>query len=108
MTSVAGTLDRYKFIYIDEYQDTSPLVVELFLSHLSKSNRQSTIGFFGDSMQAIYEDTIGDLKDYVSSGQVIEIKKEQNRRNPQLVINLANRLRTDGLIQTPSSDSFRP
>ena len=27
--------DKYKFILIDEYQDTNPVVVEIFLQHLN-------------------------------------------------------------------------
>ena len=100
--------DRYNFIFIDEYQDTSPLVVEIFLGHLKKGKKKNTIGFFGDSMQSIYEDGIGDLNNYVESLEVKEVQKKQNRRNPKLVIDLANRLRTDNLIQEPSTDNDAP
>lgn len=100
--------DRYKFIFIDEYQDTHPAVVEIFLTKLKQSNRHNIIGFFGDSMQSIYDDTVGDLKKYIDSGDVVEILKAQNRRNPLLVIQLANKLRNDGLIQQPSDDQNAP
>ncbi|MDB5152297.1 MAG: helicase, superfamily [Mucilaginibacter sp.] len=100
--------DKYKFIFIDEYQDTSPLVVELLLSHLQNSNKKNVIGFFGDAMQAIYPDGVGDLKTYLDDGSVTEVQKAQNRRNPMAVITLANRLRTDGLQQEPSSDEHAP
>jgi DNA helicase-2/ATP-dependent DNA helicase PcrA len=102
--------DRFQFIFIDEYQDTSPLVVEIVLKYLAKSSRKNVIGFFGDSMQSIYDGTIGDLKEYLesSTNPVIEIEKKQNRRNPQLIIDLANRLRTDGIIQEPSTDEKAP
>ncbi|MGF9917048.1 UvrD-helicase domain-containing protein, partial [Paenibacillus ehimensis] len=100
--------DKYRYVFIDEYQDTSPLVVEIFLEHLKKSKKESIIGFFGDAMQSIYEGGIGDLKKYIESGMVVEIQKKQNRRNPELVIELANKLRTDGLIQEPSIDPNAP
>ncbi|HLA57826.1 MAG TPA: UvrD-helicase domain-containing protein [Puia sp.] len=100
--------DKYKFIFIDEYQDTSPLVVEIFLEHLKKSKKKNIIGFFGDSMQAIYDGTIGDLSKYISVGDVVEVQRKQNRRNPLQVINLANKLRTDGLKQEQSSDDNAP
>lgn len=98
--------DKYAFIFIDEYQDTSKLVVEIFLNYFTKSPKQNIIGFFGDAMQSIYDDTVGNLNDYMD--KVREIKKEQNRRNPKTVIDLANRLRTDGIIQVPSNDSNAP
>lgn len=100
--------DKYKFILIDEYQDTSPYVVKIFLEHLAKSTKNNTVGFFGDSMQSIYEDSVGNLTDYITSGKVFEIKKEQNRRNPKLVFDLANKLRTDGITQVPSTDILAP
>jgi len=98
--------DKYAFIFIDEYQDTSKLVVEIFLNHFTKSAKQNIIGFFGDAMQSIYDDTIGNLDAYADN--VKEIKKEQNRRNPRKVIDLANRLRTDGITQVPSADINAP
>ena len=102
--------DTYKFIFIDEYQDTNEKVVQIFLEHFKKSNRKNIIGFFGDSMQNIYPDGIGDLKNYVgeTTNTVNEIPKKQNRRNPQLIIDLANKLRNDGITQEPSNDSRAP
>lgn len=102
--------DKYKFIFIDEYQDTSKVVVETFLTHFKKSERKNIIGFFGDAMQSIYEDGIGNLDDYKGADieKVNEIPKKQNRRNPKLVIDLANKLRTDGITQEPSADPKAP
>lgn len=102
--------DKYKFIFIDEYQDTSKSVVDIFLTHFKSSERKNLIGFFGDAMQAIYDDGIGNLDEYKGDDpdKVNEIPKEQNRRNPQLVIDLANKLRTDGITQQASADANAP
>lgn len=102
--------DKYKFIFIDEYQDTSKVVVEIFLTHFKKSEKKSIIGFFGDAMQSIYDDGIGNLSEFVGSDSdtVIEIPKKQNRRNPHRIIDLANKLRTDSIIQEPSNDPDAP
>ncbi|GGK19078.1 DNA helicase [Yeosuana aromativorans] len=102
--------DRFKFIFVDEYQDTNKLVIEIFLEHFKLSNKKNIIGFFGDAMQCIYDNTIGNLDAYrgKEDDKVREVKKQQNRRNPKLVIDLANRLRTDGLIQTESKDLNAP
>jgi len=102
--------DKYKFIFIDEYQDTSKAVVDIFLTHFKKSERKNIIGFFGDAMQSIYDDGIGNLDEYKGDGAdtVNEVPKKQNRRNPQLVIDLANKLRTDGIIQEHSTDPNAP
>lgn len=100
--------DKYNFILVDEYQDTNKLVIEILLDFLKQSHKKNIIGFFGDSMQAIYNDGIGDLKEYIDHEEIIEIPKRQNRRNPLNIINLANKIRTDGLIQEPSKDKNAP
>ncbi|CNH45171.1 UvrD-helicase domain-containing protein [Yersinia mollaretii] len=102
--------DSFKFILVDEYQDTSPLVVDILLNCLASVPRRNIVGFFGDSMQSIFEGGIGNLDAYKGNGraQVHEIYKQQNRRNPTAIINLANKIRTDGLIQVPSDDISAP
>ncbi|WP_447892401.1 UvrD-helicase domain-containing protein [Pseudomonas marginalis] len=102
--------DSYNFILVDEYQDTSPLVVDILLRCLALTPKRNVVGFFGDAMQSIYEGGVGNLDDFKgdSNSQVTEILKEQNRRNPTAVINLANKIRTDGLMQLPSDDVSAP
>src|SRR5690606_4153067 len=91
-------------------QDTSETVVEIFLTHFKKSDKKNIIGFFGDAMQSIYDDGIGNLDEYKGddSETVNEVPKKQNRRNPLLVIDFANELRTDGIKQEPSTDPNAP
>ena len=92
--------DNANFIFIDEYQDTSEEVANIFLNHINKSKKENIIGFFGDSMQSIYETGIGNIKD----DSLKRINKIQNRRNPLKVIELTNKLRDDGIKQIPSKD----
>lgn len=96
--------DTANYIFVDEYQDTSSLVVKILLEHLRKSTRDNIVGFFGDSMQAIYDSGVGNIDSY----GLEKIQKNQNRRNPRKVINLANKFRSDGLVQIPSSDVAAP
>lgn len=102
--------DKYQFIFIDEYQDTNTAVVDIFLNHFKKSEKKNLVGFFGDAMQSIYDDGIGNLDQYKgdAADTVKEVKKAQNRRSPRKIIDLANRLRTDGITQEPSSDEKAP
>ena len=104
------TKDKYPFIFVDEYQDTDPLVIEILLEHLEKSTKNNVVGFFGDAMQSIYNGSVVDLDMYTrtESPKVIEVFKQQNRRNPLKIINLANQLRVDGLVQEPSRDRSAP
>ena len=101
-------IDKFQFIFVDEYQDTSPLVIEILLEFIQQRKKKNIIGFFGDAMQSIYETGIGDIDSYIKSGVVFKVEKKQNRRNPQTVIDIANKIRTDGLAQTPSKDSNAP
>lgn len=91
-------------IFVDEYQDTSPLVADILLKHLEQSSKKNVIGFFGDSMQSIYDDGVGNLNQY----SLTKIVKTQNRRNPRVVIEVANKFRDDGIIQEPSEDINAP
>jgi DNA helicase-2/ATP-dependent DNA helicase PcrA len=100
--------DKFKFIFVDEYQDTHKEVVDILLIHLRQSNRKNIIGFFGDSMQSIYENGVDDINVYINDNLINEVLKQQNRRSPQLIIDLANRLRTDGVIQEASTDTSAP
>lgn len=100
--------DRHSHIFVDEYQDTSPLVVTILLDFIRATSSNCVVGFFGDAMQAIYPGTVGSLHERVAAENLTEVKKEQNRRNPRLVITLANQLRNDGLVQHPSDDPKAP
>ncbi|AIR88525.1 UvrD-helicase domain-containing protein [Pseudomonas cremoricolorata] len=102
--------DCYPYILVDEYQDTQAEVVDILLTQLTRVGCPNVVGFFGDAMQAIYEEGIGDLDLYKGEGvgQVREIKKEENRRNPKNIIDLANKLRNDGIFQVPSKDLNAP
>lgn len=96
--------DIAECIFVDEYQDTSPLVTNILLKHLEQSSKKNVIGFFGDSMQAIYDNGVGNLNQY----GLTKIVKRQNRRNPKTIIEVANKFRDDGIEQIPSDDINAP
>ncbi|MDT4291719.1 AAA family ATPase [Methylomonas sp. MO1] len=90
--------DKFDYIFIDEYQDTHQKIVDLFLTKLPSRNKP-VIGLFGDSMQSIYGDGIGDVNNYVQAGRLKRIDKEDNFRCSPQVIKFINTLRNDGLNQ---------
>lgn len=96
--------DVANFIFVDEYQDTDPLIKNILLTHINQSTKNNIVGFFGDSMQAIYDSGIGEIID----DKLTYINKLQNRRNPESVISLANKIRNDDIEQTPSNDPEAP
>lgn len=89
--------DKYDYILIDEYQDTNPDVIHMFIENVSIEG--PLLGLFGDSVQAIYEDGIGDVNQYIDQGLIKKIEKEDNYRCSQQVIKFANQIRYDGLSQ---------
>ncbi|WP_444897882.1 UvrD-helicase domain-containing protein [Microbulbifer sp. ANSA003] len=106
----AITKSSFPFIFIDEYQDSNKAIIDIFLDHFKSSPQKHVIGFFGDSMQSIYEKSIENIDAYTQNGsnEVFEVRKQQNRRNPSAIISLANKLRNDGLVQHPSQDPSAP
>lgn len=91
---------KYQAILVDEYQDTDKRVVQALLEMSKK--QKIIIGFFGDSMQAIYDKGIGDLQEQINKQEVYEIQKPDNFRCSKAVILLLNKLRLDSLKQQPS------
>lgn len=94
-------IDAYPYILIDEYQDTNIKVIKLLkiLSDYSQENNfDQVIGFFGDSIQSIYSDGVGEnIDNYFSNLNIIE--KEINRRSCKSIIDISNKIRDDGLEQ---------
>jgi DNA helicase-2/ATP-dependent DNA helicase PcrA len=104
------TCDRYDFILVDEYQDTFETVIKILLKDLNIPESSSIIGLFGDPMQSIYGRGVGSIEEYVSDPELNleEVIKPENRRNPEIVIELINKIRNDGLIQQISEDESSP
>ena len=96
---------RYPFIFVDEYQDTHPNVVEILMRYIAKAEKPPVIGFFGDKMQSIYPDVIGEMP-AAYEAELETIKKEQNYRCSEAVITVLNRLRTD-IKQVPAGENVQ-
>lgn len=90
--------DKFDFIFIDEYQDAHKDIIDVLLK-IIPSESKIVIGLFGDSMQGIYEDGIGDVEEYISNGKLNKIEKEDNYRCSKQVIDFINQHRNDGLKQ---------
>lgn len=90
--------DSFPAIFVDEYQDTNIQVVKILCEHLNVDSNNFLLGFFGDKMQKIYDEGIGEIS---SSYNLKLLKKEENYRCSQNVINLLNKIRND-IEQYPS------
>ena len=116
-------IDQYPYFMVDEYQDTSENVVKI-LNLLDKSNAKVMIfvtafyviavsiiclelkeighdvfvAYFGDSVQSIYEDGVGNQVKILHEG-LTDVTKIFNRRSYKEVIDVANRIRNDEIVQ---------
>lgn len=94
-------IDKYPFIFIDEYQDTSEKIV-FIMSILEKYSRKIGhnifIGYFGDSAQNIYDDGVGNRITEIHLS-LKPINKEFNRRSTKEVIEVINKVRKDNIEQ---------
>jgi DNA helicase-2/ATP-dependent DNA helicase PcrA len=88
--------DKFDCIFVDEFQDTEPKIVTALLK-LPKGS--TAVGFFGDSMQSIYSQGVGNVEKFISDGTLLKVEKEDNYRCSKQVIDFINTLRYDGLSQ---------
>ncbi|EEK16638.1 UvrD/REP helicase [Porphyromonas uenonis 60-3] len=85
---------RYPYIFVDEFQDTIPFVVD-FLTQLG--NKGVIVGVVGDKAQSIY-DFLGATVQQFDSFTVPEMQEYEirgNRRSTKQIIDLLNIVRTD-------------
>lgn len=93
--------DQYPVIFVDEFQDTNPLVVKTIanVSRYAKKIGHSFIaGYYGDIRQNIYDVGVGSQLFRLHAG-LTRIKKTFNRRSSPKIIHVANCIRNDGLEQ---------
>ena len=94
LTSIIAS--KYPFLFVDEYQDTAPEIINAFLDFLlPRSEQKIILGFYGDSHQKIYNSGIGSLKEYVDIKRIDLINKIENYRSCQEVIDLLNNIRSN-------------
>lgn len=96
---------KFPFIFVDEYQDTHSSVISILMDHLIKAKAPPLVGFFGDKMQSIYPHGVGELLADHQAALVV-IKKEENYRCSETVIDVLNKIRDD-IKQTPSGNNVK-
>ncbi|EHH3647590.1 ATP-dependent helicase [Vibrio parahaemolyticus] len=96
-------IDKYPYFFVDEYQDANPYVIKVMRclhSFSTENNRKWMVGYFGDTAQTIYDDGVGSQIGEIHSDIEI-IYKKYNRRSQKQIIDIANTVRNDEIIQEP-------
>jgi DNA helicase II / ATP-dependent DNA helicase PcrA len=94
---------KYPYIFVDEYQDTDAKVISSLLDHVQVTKSPPVIGFFGDKMQSIYSNGVGELAPKYQA-QLQLIQKEENFRCATTVIDVLNGIRSD-IKQRPAGQN---
>lgn len=101
----AGLSDRYKYIMVDEYQDTNKMQAEI-VKLLAFKHRNIMV--VGDDAQCIYSFRGSTIRNIVTFGDEFKgcrvIKLEENFRSTQPILNLANEI----LLRNKSDWSRQP
>ncbi len=94
---------RYPYVFIDEFQDTTPAQTKI-VEWLSE--QQSIVGVIGDPEQSIYEFTGARPQDFdaLALDGCAEYEIRGNRRSTPTIVSLLNTLRKDGLKQESLRD----
>lgn len=93
--------DKYAFVFIDEYQDASSNVLQIF--HDSLKNTNSQLFLLGDKMQEIFDNYDGTFNEILNDfDQSISLTK--NYRCQKNIVDLLNKIYNDERYhQEPSS-----
>lgn len=98
-------VSRYPFLLIDESQDTDKRLIDAFLAVEAAHRTKFCVGFFGDTMQRIYNDGKERIEREIPA-QWEKPEKRLNHRCPKRIVALINRVRSqvDKHFQEARSD----
>lgn len=83
----------YKFIFIDEYQDTSANILRFFYNAVKDS--QTTLFLCGDKMQQIYKNYDGTFENELSTFNNSDFLLRTNYRSSQSIVTVLNNIYND-------------
>ena len=98
--------NKFPYIFIDEFQDTTPLQSWIIKKLAEKG---TIIGVIGDPAQSIYRFAGAKRSDFDSFTlpNLINYKLSSNHRSSQEIVDFLNTFRTD-IQQTKTNESFKP
>ncbi|WP_431088818.1 UvrD-helicase domain-containing protein [Paenibacillus sp. 8b26] len=93
---------KFPYIFIDEFQDTSPLQTRIIKKIAEK---ETIVGVIGDAAQSIYGFKGSDVKQFEKFNleNISFYKMEYNHRSTEQIINLLNTIRSDIIQRSPEN-----
>lgn len=95
---------KYQYIFIDEYQDTTADVLNIFYDSIVGTNTQ--LYLFGDKMQQIYKNYDGSFENKFALFDTSKVLKINHRSIPEIV-NLLNHIYNDSKYDQDSSEKMK-
>lgn len=92
---------RFPYILIDEYQDTSAVLMSAIRERLLGRKGGPLIGLFGDHWQRIYDETCGQIAD----PRLKVVGKRANFRSATSIVSVLNKMRPE-LPQAVKDENF--
>lgn len=84
-------IDAHPFVFVDEFQDSKCETLDIFIgldNYAKENNKKFCLGFFGDPLQAIYNNE----KHILNPGMLL-VDKNINRRSHQDIVFCINKIR---------------
>ena len=94
--------EKYNYIFIDEYQDTSAFVLKIFYAAV-KNKPNVQLFLLGDRMQQIYQNYDGSFEKELAEFDT-SMKLETNYRSLPAIVNILNKIYNDEIYKQKPSD----
>jgi len=95
---------KYQYVFIDEYQDTTAYVLNIFYDSVVGTNTQ--LFLFGDKMQQIYKNYDGSFENKFALFDTSKVLKT-NHRSVQEIVNILNKIYNDSNYEQESSEEMK-
>lgn len=86
---------KYSFVFIDEYQDTSSAILDLF--YTACLNNETRLVLLGDEMQQIYKERVEDFQEVINLNFIRENTLKSNWRSQANIVSVLNNIYFDSL-----------
>jgi len=96
---------KFPYIFVDEFQDTTPVQTEI-IKKLAK--KETIVGVIGDTAQAIYGFLGSSVESFINFelNDMLLYKIEDNRRSTEEIIGVLNNLRSNSAFKQSSPNNL--